>query len=504
MQVRLVSLAAMAVVGSAHALTPAQIDADRANGTLKEIVIHGGSAQAPLFGAYMFSICNSDADTYFNSGGSGTGKDYRAYACTLKTAIKNSYPAGTPILLTKRDLGGSIYGVNPIALQSDENTMSVDNSGGNCTSTGQQASATVASYTCANVALKQAIAGISDVEPAIFSSVMTVGNTKTAINLPAGSDDSGNEWKVLSAKQLKLLNVGGANQTIFGVGVSIPLRNAMQQAQGLNVGSDAPTDVPSMPRAFYSSAVSGFVQGGVANHAGWDALTGNPADNALQVNICRRANGSGTQASSNLVFLNAGTIDSTAAGGLAPLTANGVGVARSGHPIAILENSSTGTAITCLTTASTDNAYAVGIISFENDPGSATWRFVKLDGAAPSQALARVGGYPYLVEASLQWLNKGSGAPSGQVLGFLQNLRASLGSPAGIAALTDPAAQRGVLAPPANYTGTCASQTAGSNNARFGSCVERLDTVSTYNSGKLIYNTKPYATNSSQDLHVVK
>jgi hypothetical protein len=504
MKVRLVSLAAMAVVGSAHALTPAQIDADRANGTLKEIVIHGGSAQAPLFGAYMFSICNSDVDTYFNSGGSGTGKDYRAYACTLKTSIRNSFPAGTPILLTKRDLGGSIYGVNPIALQNEENTMSVDGTAGNCVSTGQQAGATTPSYTCANFALKQAIAGISDVEPAIFSTVMTVGSTKTAINLPSGTDDSGNAWAVLTGTQLKALNLGGANQTIFGVAVSLPLRNQMQLAQGLSVGSDAAADQPSMPRAFYSGAVSGFVEAGVSNHAGWDALTGIASDNALQVNICRRANGSGTQASSNLLFLNAGTISSTTAGGLAPLTSNGVGVARSGAPIAVIENSSTGTAISCLTTASTDNAYAMGIISFENDPGTSTWRFVKLDGQAPAQQAARLGAYPYVYEASIQWLNKGAGAPTGQTLAFLENLRTTLGSPNGIAALTDPNAQRGVLAPPSNYTGSCASQTAGSNNQKFGSCVERLDTASTFNSGRLIYNTKPYATNSSQDLHIVK
>ncbi|HEX4511797.1 MAG TPA: hypothetical protein VH328_17035 [Burkholderiaceae bacterium] len=504
MKVRLVSLAAMAVVGSAHALSPAQIDADRSNGTLKEIVIHGGSAQAPLFGAYAVSICNSDIDVYFNSGGSGTGKDYRAYACTLKATIKGSYSAGTPILLTKRDLGGSIYGVNPIAEQNKQNTMSVDSTAGNCVTTGQQAGATTPSYTCANFALEQANAGISDVEPTIFSSVMTVGNTKTAINLPSGSDDSGNAWKTLTAKQLKVLNVGGANQTIFGVGVSTPLRNAMQQAQGLNVGSEAPADVPSMPRAFYSAAVSGFVKASTANHAGWDALTGNTADNALQVNICRRANGSGTQASSNLLFLNAGTLDTTAGGGLAPLVANGVAVAVSGAPIAVIENTSTGTAISCLTGASSLGAYAVGIISFENDPGTSAWRFVKLDGQVPSQPTARVGGYPYVYEASIQWLNKGNGAPTGQLLGFLENLRVTLGSPAGIAALSDPAAKRGVLAPPSNYTGTCASQAPGSNNQLYGSCVERLDTTSAYNSGKLVYTTKPYETNSNQDLHIVK
>src|ERR1700760_4606715 len=117
MKTTLATLVALGAAGAAHALTPAQIDADRANGTLKEVVLHGASELATLTGAYAFSICNADIDAYWNSGGSGTGKDYRAYACTLKATVPGSggWKAGTPVLITKRDLGGSVYGVNPIA-----------------------------------------------------------------------------------------------------------------------------------------------------------------------------------------------------------------------------------------------------------------------------------------------------------------------------------------------------------------------------------------------------
>jgi hypothetical protein len=507
MKFRLVTLAAMLATGSAYALTPAQIAADRANGTLKEIVMSGGSAQAPLFGAYMASLCNTDMDTYFNSGGSGTGKDHRAYACTLKKAIPGAggWPVGTPVLLFKRDLGGSIYGVNPVALQLQENAMTIDTTDGNCVSTGQQATATVASYTCANVGLRQAVAGISDVEPAIFSASMTVGSTKTLINLPSGTDDNGTAWTALTSKQTSGMDTATANQTIFGVAVSVPLRNAMQAAQGLVVGSEAVGDQPSMPRAFYAAGVSGFVQAGIPTLAGWDALTGVSGDNAKQVNICRRANGSGTQASSNLLFLKAGTIASTSAGGLYPLAGNGVNIQLSGAPISVVENTSTGAAISCLTYASSLGAYAMGIISYENDPGGANWRFVKLDGAAPNQALARVGGYPYVYAASVQWKTKAPGNPDASTLAFLRNLRSNLGTPTGISTLTDPNAKRGVLAPPSSYAGTCAAQAPGSINALYGSCVERLDLASKYNSGALLYGVpKGYATNSSQDLHIVK
>jgi hypothetical protein len=150
-------------------------------------------------------------------------------------------------------------------------------------------------------------------------------------------------------------------------------------------------------------------------------------------------------------------------------------------------------------------AYATGIVSFGNDPGSSSWRFVKLDGAAPSQPLARVGGYPYVYAATMQWKVSYPGNPDPGTRAFLTQLRVNLGSPAGINALTDPIAQRGVLALPYSYAGSCASQVAGSANAKFGSCVERLDTGSTFNSDKLIYRAgRPYPTNSSQDLHIVK
>ena len=127
-------------------------------------------------------------------------------------------------------------------------------------------------------------------------------------------------WDPLTAGQVNGLDSAAINQTLFGVAVNLNLRNALQQAQGLAVGSEAAADQPTMPRAFYAGTVSGFVKGGSAN-ATWKTLTGIAGDESKQVNICRRANGSGTQASSNLFFLEAATIAKDEDGMLAPLTA---------------------------------------------------------------------------------------------------------------------------------------------------------------------------------------
>jgi hypothetical protein len=504
MQFRLIALAAAAAVSSsAFALTPTDIANDRTAGTLKEVVLHGSSAQSNLVAGYIGSKCKPGTlDTYQNVGGSGTGKDYKAYACLLASTVPGTggWVANTPILVIKRDAGGSIYGVNPIARQWQENTMVVDAS---CTSAGTNL------YNCPNVAPRQAIAGLSDVEPALFNKTITNGTTAGVwFNLPNGAlanDDNGNAWAPgLTTAEINGMDSAVSNETIFAVAVNGDLRNALQAAQGLTVGSTAAADMPSMPRAFYTAAAAGFVKAGDAKLPGWDAVTGVPADNSKPVNVCRRANGSGTQATSNLFFLEAGNITTTVGGALYPLEGNATAVNQNAA-LNVIENSATGNAVSCIS-GTPAGSYSMGIISYENIP-SGNWSFVKLDGQAPSQAAARVGAYPYLYSATMQWKKAAPGNPDAGTKAFLIDMRKKLGTPANIAALTSAAAKQGVLAPPSGYTGSCASQTPGSVNALYGSCVERLDFASIYNDGVVFYGlaaTAAYKTNSLQQLHIVK
>src|SRR5262249_44730530 len=131
MKNRLATLAALAACGGAQALTPAEIDQYRATGYLNEVVIDGSSAESALLGSYMRYICAS-WDVYWSS--SGPGKNDEAYACDLTVDIPGGWQGG-PLLVTKRDRGDSIYGVNPIEMQWKEDTMIVDNSFGNCVAT---------------------------------------------------------------------------------------------------------------------------------------------------------------------------------------------------------------------------------------------------------------------------------------------------------------------------------------------------------------------------------
>lgn len=500
MKFRLIAMAALTAMGSAHAalITPAALEAARADGTLKEFRIFGASAQSTFIGAYMQSICKStDFTTYFDT---TAGANHRAYACTLAKKV-GDYAIGTLVFVNKREAGGSVYGVNPVALNTAQNAMQVTAAG--CVATGLTPGVTTAAYTCGTVALQTPHAGISDVEPAQFGKKTTLnGDAEYYLNLPVGTQDDGvTPWDPLTVGQVNGMDTAAINQTLFGIAVNLNLRNALQQAQGLTVGSDAAADQPSMPRAFYAGAISGFVKGGSTN-ATWRTLTGIAGDESKQVNICRRANGSGTQASSNLFFLEAATIPKDEDGMLAPLTARGA-IAATGT-LAVIENSSTGSVETCLTNAALGSTgYAMGVISMERDPGTKAYRFVKIDGAAPVKSLARVGGYPFVYAATMQW--KKTGVLSATEKNFLTQFRKDAGSPAIINTLPDAATRNGVMANPGSYTGNCANATG--VNLTHGSCVERLDFASAFNFSSYI-NLDPasarFKTNSSQALHIVK
>lgn len=455
MKIRLIALAALAAAGSAHALTPAQIDAARQAGTLKEVYIAGASAQRLFIGAWFQSNCNpSSFDVFFNGTGSApAGNNHRAYSCNLKKKVGN-WAVGTPVLLVKRDQGGSFQGVNPIATGTPQDMMVVD---GTCTATGNpspSADILLPSFACNNVAARLADAGLSDVEPALF---------QKPVNLPAPQ----------TAVKTSTLDSKAFNQTIMGVAVNKKLYRALQEAQGLippgGALDDNPAKMPTLSRAFVSAALSGELSGSTADKRGWNLVVPQSVDaNVLnkQVNVCRRNIGSGTQASFNVEFLNAGC-----GAGSAVYTPVGQTVGASNStPLtspALAENgtlawnlgSGSGNVETCLGTTVENlggTAYAIGILSRENTPlptGLGTdkgYRFVKLDGQSPSRDNAKVGNYKFVYDATMQWHK--TLLTDADVKQFLITLRSNGGKAAQLN-IADVDTQQGVMALPSTYSG---------------------------------------------------
>lgn len=487
----------LALVGSAHALTPAAIDTARGDGSLKEVYLSGASALRLSLGAYIQEICNAgDFDVFFDS---ATGANHRAYSCTLKTSVGN-WTAGTPVLVYKRDQGGSGQGVNPVAQQTPIAHMVV--SAAACAATAAASPATdiqTPTFTCGTTASVVSDGGISDVEPVLL---------QNAVNLPTGTVP-------LTSAELGNLNVAPLAQGIFGVAVNKKLYRALQEAQGIIGAGGALVDVPanqntwtaadiatipSLPVEFVRAMLtSGNLAGGFPNGngasaplKGWNLVVPASVDANSKfktLNVCRRGKGSGTQAASNAFF--AQNPCNTGAAALTPLAANNVAVkvgsnasAAAGPSYSVTEASSTGNVETCIgTTVETaadfdGTGYGLGILGRENNPrangGDKGYRYVKLDGAAPTRLAAKNGDYGFVYESTMQFNTLKNSATS-DIGKFLIAIRSNAGKPSALAA-ADIDTQNGLMSPPATYTGPYVSQTG--DVALFGSRVSRQTNLS--------------------------
>lgn len=168
----------------------------------------------------------------------------------------------------------------------------------------------------------------------------------------------------------------------FGVAVSNSLYNALVAQNAANGYPVDSTGQPTITKAAYAALVATetFAVKSAA------AFLGN--SDTTKLTVCRRADTSGTQAASNMFFLNNVSGTQGFFGALNPETAGKANTFTSGTAVydaGVLDynfGSSTGNVKTCLNGAGTN--YAIGVMSLENIPGgSDTWKWVKIDNVSP-------------------------------------------------------------------------------------------------------------------------
>lgn len=400
MKIRSIAIAALAAIsGQVFALTPAEV----ADPNTVKIYLGGASALRNVIGGIFTSNCEAGTlDVFYSEGGgaifggsqfTARGDAHRVYACTMKGA-PNASPilAGKRVALFKSDIGGSGQGVFPVHGETLRSFLNL----GSC---GVKGSYGAATYVCTGEQDQVPLAGVSDVEPGMFRSI----NTPTGQNFDLAG---------LSEAQIGELTVTPLFQTVFGVAVNKSLRNAMQAKQGLTVGDDSEANRPSISTSEATSYFTGALSDPSAK-LGWHPIVGvdvggvvNKKENT-RVNICRRVNGSGTQAAANAYFAqfpcnsNAPAVADVGFNEL-PNVVGSVG--RDGS-IFVFEGSSTGDVISCLGEAekTEKDAFAIGHVSKENNDAGATWRHVKLDGVAPDRIATKDGKYNYFYESTMQW-----------------------------------------------------------------------------------------------------
>jgi len=407
-----------------------------------EIFASGASAQDANVEKLFAELCQTGTlDVYYdNLSTSKPGAAHRALFCTLDgtkvTGLDNSSPK---VLFHKRSAGGSAMGVNNIMANQAIDAMAVNAS--NCTLDPAETVKVEGNsiYRCGaaagtpSIISKASDVGVSDVNPALFR----------GLNTPSGSKD------VVIADVAKKLDVQSGGALVFGTPVTKSLRDALQRAQ-IDQGrlsaeceaQDTEACMPSLSRYQIASLFTGNVgkwskflvvaQDGTSKKLTDYAKVGDVADD--KVYLCRRVRGSGTQTQFNAKFLNypcAGT-----AGGTPTEVVN-----KLAGPITIL-NSGSGDVNLCLddfnngtnngkTNTSSVKAWAIGVQSTENNFDlKSAYRFIKIDGVAPTLQEAAAGRYMDFAEVTWQWPKAGQkGAPTGDKLKIIQKIARDAGKP---------------------------------------------------------------------------
>ena len=406
MKLKLIA-SAVAALGSVSAfaapLNPATDTADVV------YYISGASAQAQAFNAIAKSLFTTANDVVkITAATGGTCSD---------TADENKHVAyfglrnGQKTLLVYRNAGGSGSGLQQL-LSTVTTTTAIQSSGKVISLPGSAVAGVAGAYTAtsSNCVARLPVASLADVRPTEHT------DATLAVAGTAGYD-------ALSA--LKSPIATGLQG--FGVAVSASLYNALVAANNA-AGIPLVNGQPSIRKADYASLINST--GTIKSAAD---LLNDPADtNTLE--IARRVDTSGTQASSNLFFLAAKTT-----GAQIPLIAADLPLADiATNGLAVTEGSSTGNVKTRLNTA----GYVIGVVSLENVPsGTDTWKFVAIDGVSPNQAFDATsstvvadpyqrqqfaaGSYPFAYESYLLFKDNALNTGTGIVKAIADNIKLS-------------------------------------------------------------------------------
>lgn len=402
MKIRNLSYAVAAALslgaGSAFALPLSQYN----QADTLDVYVSGSSAQDGSLELYVDSICTSGTlDIYHQA----SPTNQRMMFCSINNTKVAGFPAaGQKVLIHKSSGGGSGEGVQPVADQTQLAAMSPTSTcdaGTTVTPTGGLPSYIV--HNCSTTVTTNQVpdAGISDEEPALFGA---------------------------TAAELSKLTMQSQDGVIFGIIVSQNLRDALQQAQGLTAGADDEANMPNLTRqqiaSLFNGGITDWTQLTDASGTPLPSVAGVTAPSNTSVYITRRVSTSGTQTGTQVYFLNQGCLLSV----LPALAGNDGGSCGTNT---VNEGSGTSNVKACTNTNYSLGHWSIGLVGVENVAGSSDhFRFIKVNGYAPTLSNVEQSKYDFYMENSVQWRNAASGnALSGLKLNLMQAIANQNGSP---------------------------------------------------------------------------
>jgi hypothetical protein len=400
------------------------------------VKMSGATAQDRNLGQLFADLCvPGSLDEYFDGPTGNAGGNHRAYFCKIDSSKVTGLSSSNPNVLFSKtsttktaggNIGGSGIGVNPVLLKLPVDVMSINN--GNCV-----APVTGENYWRCRITqpgdVSQIVpdAGISDVNPSLFIGA----NTPTGVS------------PVDAAQASRLLTVKSGGALVFNTPVTTQLRNALQRAQIAAgnlatdcAGKETEACMPSLTKAQIASLMTGAVANWEGVKIGGRSLTefaeGSTTDS--KVYICRRTNGSGTGATINAKVLDVPC--SVAAANPLETSNDLIG------PVVRL-NAGSGNVDSCLAdlndgtntggqNAAAVKAWAIGVQSTErNANNKLNYRYIKVDGFAPTLENAASNKYGIVAEVTYQWLK--TGGPTGDIAKIIARVATDAGKPSIVA-----------------------------------------------------------------------
>lgn len=418
-----------AFAGSALALPVSQYQATA--GDTLELFISGATAQENGLRRTVSRLCQPGSlDIYRFS-------NQEAQFCTINKTLVTGLPTSvTKMVVYKSGVGGSGNGIQPVAdatnlafismaaLKANPALVSTNSTTVPAVAPSAPDTIGIPAYTTTLVATTatQSVApeaGFSDVEPALLGA---------------------------TAAQNTRLQVTAPNVLIFGVPVTVAARNALQAAQGLTVGAEDETNMPSLSSALLSSVYTG-------NISSWSQLGVTLADDTIY--LATRVETSGTQKSFNAVITGG-----ACSRDVQTVLLNNSTEAQCSAPTpvgTVFAGSGSGNVLNCMAGHNSRNRGAFGVLSMEfvpGAPGAGTgYRFIKIDGWAPTLVNVVNGNYTFWVEPTFQYRKSPAPNPlTGNKKILADRIVAQLGSEAVISSLNSSFVQSwgpsGLLAKP--------------------------------------------------------
>ncbi|MEE2729397.1 MAG: hypothetical protein VYA55_01190 [Pseudomonadota bacterium] len=357
--------------------------------------LSGATAADVQVQTYYSTLC--DISTQDNYEFDGTGTDASAVFCTVP-ASAGVFSTAKNVLFHKQS-GGSIDGVAPVFNQTTVAAVNMSS----CSQISANTGTVAGEYTCTSTTPAPAMVGISDVEPELF----TIGaNNEAGVQINLGAPRK----------------VSTVNAQTFGVVASPGLRDALQAAQGLPVGSDEVQDMPSLSSDLIANLFAGKVANWsqLKNAAGLGIDSGAGLSNGA-VNICVRTPGSGTQAQFNAYYMGnpcnyRGAGNGGYAGFNTAIDSNGI---ENDSPVILIgglfpapgpyihKNEGSSDMGKCVTNISNASRWALGVQSLEKvDEGRLDrnqFKYLAIDGVAPTLENVAAGLYQNWASMTIQW-----------------------------------------------------------------------------------------------------